>query len=132
MLSLIYSSSIVRSCTNDTKIDRFPENASKLFIAITSRHLRKFLKRKPQFNAQILAAGMNKVINNFPPLQLKEIFKVRNAYPHNLKKTLSFFGLQQNQYITKLKIFPSKGQNFGIYCQTSSIIQMVQSNPKRL
>ena len=62
------------------------KNASKLFIAITSRHLRKFLKGKPQFNAQILAAEMNKVINNFSPLQLKEIFKVRNVHPYNLRE----------------------------------------------
>ena len=47
-------------------------------------------------NVQILAPEMYKVSNNFSPLRMNEIFKVRNKHPY-----------------TELKVFPFKAKSLG-------------------
>ena len=86
------------SGTNKRKIDRLHERCLRIIYNGKQSSYKELLEKDSSFdvnvrNVQVLATKMYKVSNNFSLPQMREILKVRNEHPYNLRKNSHILGL---------------------------------------
>ena len=86
------------SRTKKRKIDRLHERCLRIIYNGKQSSYKELLEKDSSFyvnvrNVQVLATKMYKVSNNFSLPQMREILKVRNEHPYNLRKSSHFLGL---------------------------------------
>ena len=86
------------SGTKKRKIDRLHERYLRIIYNGKQSSYKELLEKDSSFdvnvrNVQVLATKMYKVSNNFSLPQMREILKVRNEHPYNLRKNSHILGL---------------------------------------
>ena len=86
------------SRTKKRKIDRLHERCLRIIYNGKQSSYKELLEKDSSFdvnvrNVQVLATKMYKVSNNFSLPQMREILKVRNEHPYNLRKNSHILGL---------------------------------------
>ena len=82
----------------ERKIDRLHERCLRIIYNGKQSSYKELLEKDSSFdvnvrNVQVLATKMYKVSNNFSLPQMREILKVRNEHPYNLRKNSHILGL---------------------------------------
>ena len=86
------------SRTKKRKVDRLHERCLRIIYNRKQSSYKELLEKDSSFyvnlrDVQVLATKMYKVSNNFSLPQMREILKVRNEHPYNLRKNLHILGL---------------------------------------
>ena len=86
------------SRTKKRKVDRLHERCLRIIYNGKQSSYKELLEKDSSFyvnlrDVQVLATKMYKVSNNFSLPQMREILKVRNEHPYNLRKNLHILGL---------------------------------------
>ena len=86
------------SRTKKRKIDRLHERCLRIIYNGKQSSYKELLEKDSSFyvnlrDVQVLATKMYKVSNNFSLPQMREILKVRNEHPYNLRKNSHILGL---------------------------------------
>ena len=86
------------SHTKKRKVDRLHERCLRIIYNRKQSSYKELLEKDSSFyvnlrDVQVLATKMYKVSNNFSLPQMREILKVRNEHPYNLRKNSHILGL---------------------------------------
>ena len=86
------------SRTKKRKVDRLHERCLRIIYNRKQSSYKELLEKDSSFyvnlrDVQVLATKMYKVSNNFSLPQMREILKVRNEHPYNLRKNSHILGL---------------------------------------
>ena len=86
------------SRTKKRKVDRLHERCLRIIYNGKQSSYKELLEKDSSFyvnlrDVQVLATKMYKVSNNFSLPQMREILKVRNEHPYNLRKNSHILGL---------------------------------------
>ena len=86
------------SRTKKRKIDRLHERCLRIIYNGKQSSYKELLEKDSSFyvnlrDVQVVATKMYKVSNNFSLPQMREILKVRNEHPYNLRKNSHILGL---------------------------------------